>query len=80
MAWFGFGKKEEEVEEEDFGPVRMCQGCGTKEDEENKLRTLKQQTTDGKYEFLFCRKCYRMMKKGKMPPLIAQMQGQKSGR
>ena len=77
MGWF-FGKKES-VEDDVEEGIRICQGCGLREDEEDdktKLRKLRQQTSDGKYEFLFCRKCYRMMKKGKMPPLISQMQAQ----
>lgn len=84
MAIFGFGKKKEEEEDldedEDSGPIKICQGCGLKQDDEDpatKLKKLKQQAADGMYEFLFCRKCYRMMKKGKQPPLIAQMQAQK---
>lgn len=85
MGIFGFGKKkEEEIEEEfedDNGPIKICQGCGQKEDSEDdktKLKKMKQQAADGMYEFLFCRKCTRMMKKGRSPPLIAQMQAQKT--
>ena len=84
MGWFGFGKsKEEDDDVEEY--VRICQGCGKKEEEalendEPKFKKLKQQTSDGLYEFLFCKKCYRMMKKGKLPPLIAQMQSQKRRR
>lgn len=82
MGWFGLGKKEEEEDEEDDQPIKICQGCGAREEEEiekgnPKLKILKQHAADGVYNFLFCRKCYKMMKKGRLPPLIAQMQSQK---
>lgn len=88
MGWLDFfkvkkgdEKKSDDIEDDDDDkPVRLCQGCGKKEDDENVLKVLKHMTTDGLYKFLFCRKCYRMMKKGKLPPLIAQMQSQQKGR
>lgn len=86
MAWFGLGKKEKEVEDDnDDIPIVICQGCGKKEHEaieegEPKFKLMQQRTSDGNYEFLFCRKCYRQMKKGKIPPLISQMQSQKKRR
>jgi hypothetical protein len=79
MGWLDFFKKKKEDDEdinEEDDVIRLCQGCGIKEDDDEQLRILKHNTTDGMYSFLFCRKCYRKMKKGKLPPLIAQMQSQ----